>query len=279
MISTRQIFRVLAAGAAAFAMSGAAEAQNFALNPTYGTNNLVARQTPVEVVQNLESGGNINAAALGSPCAGFIANAPDYRVNYSPGAHSLTFSVTSSYDTTLVVNGPDNRWYCDDDGGAGNNPMVRFDAPSAGQYDVWVGTYGESRLRPAQLRVTENVNRQAAQREREQREAAERAETERQRQETERLRQEAEQRRQAEERRRLEAEREARRASLISRFGAEMAALILAGEVRAGMSGEAVREALGAPQRIERVAPGEEMWVYSNVRLVLLNNRVTFIRR
>jgi hypothetical protein len=260
-------------------MFGEAAAQNYSLNPTYGTNNIVARSTPIEATQDLQSGGNINAASLGSPCVGYIANAPDYRVNYSPGMHSLTFSVTSSYDTTLVINGPDGRWYCDDDGGVGNNPMIRFDSPTGGQYDIWVGTYGEARLRPAQLRVTESLNQQAARREREQRNAAARVEAQQQRAEAERLRREAEQRQQEEERRRLEAQREARRVSLTSRFGAETAALIQAGEVRIGMSGEAVREALGAPQRVERVAPGEEMWTYSNLRVVLLNNRVTFIRR
>jgi|GEM_PF-2421762 len=75
------------------------------------------------------------------------------------------------------------------------------------------------------------------------------------------------------------AQRDERRRQLVARYGADQASAILAGDARTGMSGEAVREALGEPQRVERVAPGEEMWTYNSVRLVLINNRVTFVRR
>ncbi|MCC5935567.1 MAG: hypothetical protein JJU35_15070, partial [Balneolales bacterium] len=37
---------------------------------------------------------------------------------------------------------PDGSWYCNDDAFSGTfNPMVIFDNPAAGQYDIWVGTY------------------------------------------------------------------------------------------------------------------------------------------
>ena len=150
--------RILAATAAlaAVASAGIATAQNYSLNPTYGTVNLTAGYTPDPYVVNVQSGGSQNAQNLSSSCRGFIANAPDVRVNYSAGSFPLIFSVASSADTTLVVNAPDGSWYCDDDGGNnGLNPAIRFGSPMSGQYDVWIGTYGNASLQPAQLHVSE----------------------------------------------------------------------------------------------------------------------------
>jgi|GEM_PF-2030247 len=119
--------RALAAAAAFGGMAaGNVWAQDFTLNPTYGATNLVADASkPYFGALNLESGGNVDASGLGSGCVGFVANAPDYRLNYTPGTSPLIFSVASNYDTTLVINGPDGRWYCDDDSGDGSNPLIR----------------------------------------------------------------------------------------------------------------------------------------------------------
>lgn len=150
--------RILAAGAAlaAVASTGIAAAQNYGLNPTYGTAQLNAGFTPDPYVVNVQSGGSINAQTLSSSCRGFIANAPDVRLNYSAGSYPLIISAASSADTTLVVNGPDGSWYCDDDGGNnGLNPAIRFNSPQSGQYDIWIGTYGNASLQPAQLHISE----------------------------------------------------------------------------------------------------------------------------
>ena len=147
--------------ASALALSaGAALAQDYNQNPTYGSVQLTSGFTPDPYQVNLQSGGSINAAtALGqqnSACVGNIASAPDYRLNYTNGRYPLIISVASSADTTLVINGPDGRWYCDDDGGVnGLNPMVRFNTPASGQYDIWVGTYGGNNLNPATLNISE----------------------------------------------------------------------------------------------------------------------------
>jgi hypothetical protein len=148
--------RILAAGIALAAMTGSALAQDFNLNPTYGTLNLRSGFTPDPQVVAVQSGGSINAQSLSASCAGFIANAPDVRLNYTAGSLPLIISVNSSTDTTLVVNGPDGSWYCDDDGGsAGMNPSLRFGTPQSGQYDIWVGTYGNASLQNAQLAISE----------------------------------------------------------------------------------------------------------------------------
>jgi len=157
------IARILAAGAAlaAVATAGVATAQNFNLQPAYGTVNLTAGFTPDPYVVNVASGGRNDASrTVSSSCRGFIAEAPDVRLNYRAGTSlPLIISVNSNADTTLVVNGPDGSWYCDDDGGnAGLNPSLRFGSPQSGQYDIWVGTYGNASNQPAQVNISELYN-------------------------------------------------------------------------------------------------------------------------
>ncbi|MBX9728860.1 MAG: hypothetical protein K2X31_08135, partial [Sphingopyxis sp.] len=79
---------------------------------------------------------------------------PDFEVTYSAGSLPLIFRTQSARDTTLVINGPDGAWYCDDDGGDGLNAYVRFDKPNSGTYDIWVGTYGGG-ITPATLYISE----------------------------------------------------------------------------------------------------------------------------
>lgn len=138
-----------------------ASAQNYNAAPSYGTVNLNGGFTPDPQVFNIRSGGNIDSqGAIGGSCRGFIANAPDLRLNFNPGSLPLIISVDSNADTTLVVNAPDGRWYCDDDGGQrGLNPAVRFNRPMSGRYEIWVGTYGNSSLQPAQLHISELYSR------------------------------------------------------------------------------------------------------------------------
>lgn len=153
------IARILVASAAiAAAFAGAASAQDYSLNPTYGTANLTTGFSPDPYAVNVQSGGSIDtSSSIGGSCRGFVAAAPDVRLNYSAGnSLPLIISAASSSDTTLVVNAPDGRWYCDDDSGqSGMNPMVRFNSPASGQYDIWVGTYGSASLAPAQLQISE----------------------------------------------------------------------------------------------------------------------------
>jgi|LNFM01.1.fsa_nt_gb hypothetical protein len=153
------IARIFAAGAAlvAVATAGVAAAQNYGLAPAYGTVNLTAGFTPDPVNVNVLSGGRIDAATRFNGCRGFIAEAPDVRLNYRAGTSlPLILSVNSSADTTLVVNGPDGQWYCDDDGGnTGMNPSLRFGSPQSGQYDIWIGTYGSATNQQAVLSISE----------------------------------------------------------------------------------------------------------------------------
>lgn len=101
-------------------------------------------------------GGYVAASDQAEGCVGYMNREPDLEVTYTAGRAPLIFSVASEDDTTLVINGPDGRWYCDDDGGQyGLNPSLRFVRPQSGVYDVWVGTYEQGRRPTATLHVSE----------------------------------------------------------------------------------------------------------------------------
>jgi hypothetical protein len=137
----------LTAIAVAAIASTAAIAQDYSLNPTYGTHSLNAGFLPDPAELPITAGGSLDASSVG--CAGAIANAPDARLMWGGG--SMTIGANSNSDTTLVINAPDGQWYCSDDVN-GLNPALSFSA--AGQYDVWVGVYAGSTA-PATLYVTE----------------------------------------------------------------------------------------------------------------------------
>ncbi|MEZ5995251.1 MAG: peptidase S1 [Hyphomonadaceae bacterium] len=154
----------IAAAAAVLAVAlsaGAASAQNWQANPTYGSIQLRSGFQPDPFTVNLAAGGNIDSrAALGNACPGFIANAPDFDLYWTAGSGALplVISANSATDTTLVVHTPDGRWLCEDDGGFnGFNPGMRIDNPISGLYDIWVGTYSATggNYPPATLSISE----------------------------------------------------------------------------------------------------------------------------
>ena len=137
-------------------MASATLAQDYTEPPSFGRVSLSSGFTPDPYVRNLTAGGSIRAQDRFSDCRGYIANAPDFSVNYTAGSLPLIFTVDSDADTTLVINGPDARWYCDDDGAESPlNPLVRFSNPQSGRYDVWVGPYSRGAGVPATLFVSE----------------------------------------------------------------------------------------------------------------------------
>lgn len=136
-------------------MFGVAHAQDPRAPATYGSRSLQAGFTPDPQNINVTAGGSIQASSVGSGCSGTIAGSPDFELTYTAGSYPLIFRTVSSADTTLVINSPDGRWYCDDDGAAeGMNAEVRFNPPRSGTYDVWVGSYSGT-LSPATLQISE----------------------------------------------------------------------------------------------------------------------------
>jgi hypothetical protein len=129
---------------AALLAPGMAVAQNAGLTANYGEIRLSAGFKPDPYRVNLTAGGSIDAYAdtdLPASCVGNISNAPDFEVTYSAGSLPLVFRTSSSTDTTLIINGPDRRWYCDDDSWGDGDAQVRFNRPSSGTYDIWIGTF------------------------------------------------------------------------------------------------------------------------------------------
>jgi len=146
---------ILAAGIAAASFAGVAAAQDWSLQPTFGTVNLNSGFQPDPYTTSITAGGTIQASNLSPSCAGMIANAPDFRLNFNAGSLPLYISAYSNADTTLVINGPDGSWYCNDDTN-GLNPSVAWGSPQSGQYDIWIGTYGtNSDLASSTLHISE----------------------------------------------------------------------------------------------------------------------------
>jgi len=142
--------------AAVLCAAAPALAQDTSARATYGEIELDSGFSGDPRVIRVDAGGSIDASELGSPCTGFIARAPDVRLTYNAGSLPLILSVAAASDTTLVVNAPDGRWYCDDDSGdAPLNPMVRFNDPQAGDYEIWIGTFSDTGSRPARLYISE----------------------------------------------------------------------------------------------------------------------------
>jgi hypothetical protein len=148
---------ILVICAICFTAAGIAIAQpNISGSPLYGTLNLEAGFLPDPREVAVTAGGSSDASSMGLPssCVGQISSGqPDVRLNFTAGSSPLTIKVEASIDTTLVVNGPDGSWYCNDDAN-GFNPAVTFRPAPSGQYDIWVGTYGSS-TGPATVKITE----------------------------------------------------------------------------------------------------------------------------
>lgn len=158
-ISRKGIARSAIASLALIATwSAPAAAQDTSARATYSDVRLNSGYANDPFTVYLQSGGSIPASNISSDCRGYIANAPDVRITYSAGSLPLIIGVESDWDTTLVVNAPDGRWYCDDDRGSGVNPLVRFNETMSGRYEIWVGTYGGSDVHDATLYVTELEN-------------------------------------------------------------------------------------------------------------------------
>jgi hypothetical protein len=123
------------AALAASSLAGIASAQDWSLNPNFGTASLTAGFAPDPYGVDVVAGGSVDAGNVG--CAGMISNAPDVRLQWNGG--QITIGAQSGSDTTLVVNAPDGSWYCSDDVN-GFDPELTF--TGSGQYDIWVGVYG-----------------------------------------------------------------------------------------------------------------------------------------
>ncbi len=143
--------RILAS-LAIVSLAASASAQDMSADAVYGSISLEAGFMPDPNETELTAGGTIAVTEAG--CAGNIAQSPDLELTFTAGENPLHIYVTSETDTTLVINGPDGSWYCNDDAN-GYNPAVTFEPALSGVYDIWVGTYDSGERAPATLKITE----------------------------------------------------------------------------------------------------------------------------
>ena len=144
------------AATALMAMSaGSGRTQDVSAKPAFGQARLSAGFDPDPYTRSITAGGSIDASKLGGECEGYIADAPDFRLNYTAGDFELTIMAVSNSDTTLVINTPDGQWACDDDSGGDGDPAFKFGDPQAGVYDIWIGVYGEADTAEATLTISE----------------------------------------------------------------------------------------------------------------------------
>ncbi len=144
--------RHLLAAAPMVALAAPAFGQEANLPPRYGSITLAPGFMPDPFVRRVQAGGGIDLSKRFQACAGFVDQRPDVNLAWAGGS-TIFITVRSSVDTTLLVNGADGRWYCDDDTN-GHNPRVVFNPGQRGQYNIWVGCY-ERELAWVELRISE----------------------------------------------------------------------------------------------------------------------------
>jgi hypothetical protein len=144
--------RHLLSAAPMAALAAPAAAQEAGLPPRYGTITLSPGFMPDPHVRRVQAGGGISLAERFRSCPGHVDNRPDVNLVWTGGSR-LFISVRAPVDTTLLVNGADGRWYCDDDT-EGHNPRVVFNPGQRGQYNIWVGCF-DKQLAWVELRISE----------------------------------------------------------------------------------------------------------------------------
>lgn len=115
--------------------------------PQYGSVNLLPNQR--SVVQGV-AGGGVSLSSVDGRCRGYAQPGPSHVLLVPPGPTTVRIGAISSIDTTLMVQTPDGRILCDDDGGEGLNPLLEFHA-IPGPIRVWVGSYSASNAGPYTL--------------------------------------------------------------------------------------------------------------------------------
>lgn len=149
--------RLMAAAAMAAALAVPAQAQdlNAGARGTFGQISLRSGFQPDPHAVTVNAGGGIDASTVSSSCNGFVDSRPSFTLRYRAGEYPLFIGASADADTTILVRAPDGSWSCNDDSN-GLNPMVSWDNPGSGRYQIWVGRYGaQGETAPAVLSISE----------------------------------------------------------------------------------------------------------------------------
>jgi hypothetical protein len=96
---------------AAIALAAPAAAQDVAYEPSFGVVSITSGFQPetnwVHLLAGGANRGEYTDRNLDIRCTGYFADAPDFRVFFTPGTDPLSFYVESGDDTVLLINTPD----------------------------------------------------------------------------------------------------------------------------------------------------------------------------
>jgi len=122
----------------------------------YGQVSLTSGFEPDPYIVTANGGGPIDASTLSEECGGYVAERASFTLNYRAGELPLFISAASEADTTLVVRAPNGNWYCDDDSGGELNPLLSWDNPPSGRYQIWLGRFGaQDEVATGSIRISE----------------------------------------------------------------------------------------------------------------------------
>ena len=90
-------------------------------------------------------------------CNGYVPTEPSFAFTEDGNTDLLRVFFESDLDSTLIVLGPDDQVWCNDDAEAGVNlnPLIDIPTPAAGDYFVYVGRLGLEEPVSGTLTVTE----------------------------------------------------------------------------------------------------------------------------
>jgi hypothetical protein len=130
--------------ALAVAQPASAQGLDRTAGTNYGTTALAPNWRPNPFQVTMVAGGDQQVSNSVSGCVGWITGQPDFRLTFNASGDVRPFDITatSSGDTTLIVQGPDLQFICNDDTD-GANPRVTISNPQSGDYAIWVGSYAD----------------------------------------------------------------------------------------------------------------------------------------
>jgi hypothetical protein len=119
------------------------------------------------VVEALSSEGNLAAFELAVGellCNGFVNEDPDYIFDWEGEGDILRIFFEGDRDATILVSGPDDALFCNDDYVAGENlnPLVDIPNPAPGRYSVFIGRLGTETPVAGDLTVVDSVESEPA---------------------------------------------------------------------------------------------------------------------
>ncbi|MFV2033984.1 MAG: hypothetical protein ACC631_02520 [Halocynthiibacter sp.] len=131
--------------------TAASASKHLCPDPNYDGAEIYASATELYAGQryDLRAGGDHDSrgcyyiSGTGERVSGYFTRQPDFELNFYKNAnYKLMFRVQSDCDSVLLINTGAGNWYWDDDDAGNLDAQIYLTRPSAGWYDIWIGTVG-----------------------------------------------------------------------------------------------------------------------------------------